>query len=110
MQATQQTLEVQLEELDRRFWGNALVVGVTGAFGSGVYRFTGHVLSDDGYDLVGRPFAMARQVVEADDKPTATGSRSLTRLCELDEQLQEAGWHKTAELGQHWWSLRYTRD
>ena len=109
MRTVQQTLEVHLEELDRRFWSHALADAVNGAFGSGVYRFTGHVLADDGYDVLGRPFAMARQDVEADDKPTATGSRALTRLCELDEQLQEAGWHKTAALGQHWWSLRYTR-
>ncbi len=110
MQATQQRLEVELEELDRRFWSHALADAVTGAFGSGVYRFTGHVLSDDGYDVCGRAFAMARQDAEVDDKPSATGSRAVARLCELDEQLQDSGWHKNAELGQHWWSLRYTRD
>jgi hypothetical protein len=110
MQATQQKLEVQLEELDRRFWSHAVADAVTGAFGSGVYRFTAHVPSEDGYDVLGRPFAMARQDAEADDRPNAASSRALARLCELDEQLQESGWEKLAEIGQHWWSLRYTRD
>ena len=110
MQATRQTLEVQLEELDRRSLSHALADTVTGGFGSGVYRFTAHVPSEDGYDVRGRPFAMARQDAEADDRPTATAARALARLCELDEQLQQSGWNKLAELGEHWWSLRYARD
>ena len=107
MQATQQTLEVQLEELDRRFWSHALQ-DAAGVFGSGVYRFTGQV-SSDGCGVLGRPFAMARRDAEADDRPTAGASRALARLCELDEQLQESGWQKQAALGEHWWSLRYRR-
>jgi hypothetical protein len=108
MQAIQQMLEVQLEELDHRTWSHSLEA-VTDALGSGVYRFVAHVLSD-GYDLCGRPFAMPRHDVESDDQPAATARHALARLCELDEQLQESGWHKLSELGQHWWSLRYTRD
>jgi hypothetical protein len=108
MRATQQLLEVQLEELDHRSWSHELEA-TTIALGSGVYRFVGHVLSD-GYDLRGRPFAMPRHDVEDDAHPAATARHALARLCELDAELQESGWHKLSELGQHWWSLRYTRD
>jgi hypothetical protein len=108
MQDTRQTLEVQLEELDHRLWSCSLEA-MSGATGSGVYRFVAHVLSG-GYDVRGRPFAMPPQDVEADDRPAATARHALARLCELDEQLQQSGWRKLSELGQHWWSLRYTRD
>jgi hypothetical protein len=111
MQVTQQ-LEVRLEEFDPRLWSHSPAdpgTGASGASGVGVYRFVAHVL-DDGVDLCGRPFAMARRDAEAADKPDATVSLALARLCDLDEQLQESGWRKLADLGRHWWSLRYTRD
>jgi hypothetical protein len=108
MQATHQTLEVQLEEVDHRL-GSASLEAVSGAPGPGVFRFVAHVLSD-GYDVCGRPFAMPRHDVEADDRPAGTARHALARLCELDEQLQASGWRKRSELGQHWWSLRYTRE
>ncbi|MGN6574671.1 MAG: hypothetical protein ACTHKG_03195, partial [Nocardioides sp.] len=91
MQATQQKLEVQLEELDRRFWSRSLTDPDNGAYGSGVYRFVAHVLTE-GVDLCGRPFAMARQDAELDDRPTATAPHARARLCGLVEPLPASGW------------------
>jgi hypothetical protein len=105
---TQVLLEVTLEEKHTSFWKAALDLGLTGAFGSALYRF---VARPDGGDaeIEGDEFRMLRALA-ADEIAPAPGidEDAALALQKLDRRIQEAGWRPEGR-GRYWWSLRYTK-
>lgn len=114
MQRTRQALEIGLEQMGERFWLAALANTLSGAFGSGQFRFVGRVRTEDGGespdDVIGATFPMMR-FHSLDDAPQPDGweDTARERLHELDLAIREAGWQPEEARGDHWWSLRYTR-
>ncbi len=103
-------IEIELEELDGGSWRAALANLPAGASGTGRFRFVARLPGDSTTGLVGSPFLMPRASVAglADDGEADVDAR--VRLGELDNALTIAGWSHVPERGEHWWSLRYTKD
>jgi hypothetical protein len=112
METTPQTMQVEivLEELDEGFWHAALANALTGAFGSGRFRFTARPEGAREEGFVGSPFSMPRASVAELADNVETDLEARVRLGELDTALTTAGWHSSPERGTHWWSLRYTKS
>lgn len=111
METTPQTMEVEivLEELDEGFWHAALDNTLTGAFGTGRFRFTAHPGGSREEQFVGSPFTMPRASIAELADNVETDLEGRVRLGELDTALTTAGWRTSPERGSHWWSLRYTK-
>jgi len=112
MLATQQTIEVHLEELGEHSWVKALANTIGGTYGSAQYRFVArppgqeHRASD--HVATGATFPVMRfQDLENLNRPNAWIETAQERLEELDEELLGCGWRRGSNSGQHWWSRTY---
>jgi hypothetical protein len=102
-------LEVTLEQEHESFWRPALAGALTGAPGSGTFRFAARALPGRASpgDVVGEAFTMMRSHGSA---PSDPGDPAATAaLLDLDEELQAFGWEPVEAPGPRWWSRRYTR-
>jgi hypothetical protein len=110
METIQESMEIQLEQLDEGFWRSVLANALTGAFGRGRFRFTAKP-SESGsstQEVRGAEFGMTLSSAADLTDDTADPDARL-RLNELDAALVAAGWRRAPDLGTHWWSQRYVR-
>lgn len=102
-------LEVTLEQEHESFWRVALPGALTGALGSGTFRFAARALpgrASQG-DLVGEAFSMIRMHGSGSSDPGDAAATAA--LDDLDEELQSFGWERAEAQGPQWWSRRYAR-
>jgi hypothetical protein len=90
-----------------------LLNSLSGSYGSAQFRFVPRRPGEhrDAREdvFVGATFPVMR-LQDLDDpvEPNAWLDVARDRLCELNDELVEAGWHRDPRTGRHWWSLTYT--
>jgi hypothetical protein len=112
--ATEDVLEVHLEELGQHSWWKALLNTLGGLYGSAQFRFVARPPGPDvagAGHVVGATFPMMR-LQDLDDRtePNAWIDTARERLDELDGQLVREGWRCSGTTGRHWWARTYVRE
>ncbi|KQV65966.1 hypothetical protein ASC64_13930 [Nocardioides sp. Root122] len=107
-----ETIQVFLEPDRGTSWRGALLSAVIGAGAGPPYRFVAAApdVRHDAAEHIATSQRFALEPFQDLDDPAADEWTDLARRrhAELDADLRRDGW-RPADVGAHWWSLRYTR-